>query len=97
MAFFNAKSIGELLNDYIRKNPLGEALAAEEIRKNSQLVFGSVLAGRITVLKLQAGILYLKTENSTFRHEAENSKSGIIKRANLFSGNFEIKDIKFKQ
>ena len=95
--FFNAKPLSSLIDDYVSHNPVGEALACAEIAKNAQMVFGPLLAGKLTVLFLKNGTLFLKPANSACRQEAEISKAVIIKRANVFSTKFPVTDIKFKQ
>lgn len=93
---YNTKSIGDLIDDFLKKRGLEERMEEVDINENWEKLVGPMIAKHTTSLQLKDQVLTLKLNSAALRHTISFSKSDLIEKLNEKLGKESIKEVVLK-
>ena len=91
-----AKSIKEVLSDYMEGSSLKEINKTINMEQIWQAVVGKTISKNTEIVHLKKGILKIKTSNPIWRNELSLQKKDLIDKINNTESKFNIKEIIFR-
>ena len=92
----NAKSIKDILLDYLEVNTLVEINNSINLEQTWKTIVGKAIAKNTKIIKFKKGILTIKTSNPIWRNELFLQKTELINKINKTELKFNITEIIFR-
>ena len=92
----NAKSIKDILSDYMKGTSLSEINTTINLEKIWCAVVGKTISNNTEIIHLKKGILTIKTSNPIWRNELTLQKKDLLNKFKTTEPKFNIKEIIFR-
>jgi predicted nucleic acid-binding Zn ribbon protein len=96
MAEKNEYSLGEVLNEFVRRLGINEKLEQAGIMSSWEKVAGTMISNHTEHLEVRNRILYVKLDSAPLRNELLLARSKIVIALNRVAGRKVIDDIVFR-
>jgi len=87
--------LGNLLDRWLKNSGYYKTVKQQQAIVYWRQIVGDYLADACQPVKIEAGVLWVKTKNSTWLHHLTMLKSEILRKISEYTGNNNIKDIYF--
>ena len=92
----NARSIKDILSDYMKGNSLSEINTTINLEQIWCVVVGKSISNNTEIIHLKKGILTIKTSNPIWRNELSLQKKELLNKINTTEPKFNLKEIIFR-
>ena len=89
------EDIGVLLQMVLDKSHLSDEMGLEKLCEGLEVIVGPLILPHVKIVRLDKGILTLKSDSSAWKQELFLQKKAIIDKCNLLLGKPAVKNILF--
>ena len=91
----NTQSIGDIIQQYIRKSGIQPKLDEAEIKKSWEEIVGKMIANHTTDIYLKNKKLYIRFDSAALKQELSYAKSNLIDNINRHIGHLVADEVIF--
>ena len=92
----NTQKLSEVLKDYLQENKLQNKLTEVDLIASWEQIVGKTIANYTESLRINNGVLFVKTSSPALRSELVMMKEQLRARLNEHAGHEIIRDIVFR-